>query len=111
MSIAEVERAERMAAMMAEYRERKAADRLETLRRTEIRQEKYQWRKAALPPEGKLGTMELTYPAAVQAIYAGHSYAEYVQKTIAEHVSKGHYSEEYAQSATLGEFLAGNDGD
>lgn len=42
MSIAEVERAERMAAMMAEYRERKAADRLETLRRTEIRREKYQ---------------------------------------------------------------------
>lgn len=41
MSIAEVDRAERMAAMMADYRERKAVQRLETLRRTEVRKVKY----------------------------------------------------------------------
>lgn len=42
MSITEVDRAERMAAMVAEYRERKAEQRLETLRRTEVRTFKYE---------------------------------------------------------------------
>lgn len=55
--------------------------------------------------------MDLTYPAAQQALYAGQSYADYMQSNIAEHVSKGHYSEEWAMSASLGDMLAGNDGE
>ena len=53
----------------------------------------------------------LTYPAAIQALYAGENYAQYIQENIAGHVAKGHYSQEWAMSATLGDLLSGNDGE
>lgn len=55
--------------------------------------------------------MEHTYPAAQQAEAHGQSYADYIQKSTAEHVAKGHYTEEFAMSRSLGDALAGNNGD
>jgi hypothetical protein len=42
MSISEVDRQERMEALMVEYRERRAGERVEALRRVEVRKFKYQ---------------------------------------------------------------------
>jgi hypothetical protein len=41
VTIADIDRSERIAAIAADNRERKSADRLETLRRTEVRKLKY----------------------------------------------------------------------
>ena len=38
-------------------------------------------------------------------------YADYIQATIAEHVAKGHYTQEYAEKMTFAELYAGNDGE
>lgn len=41
----------------------------------------------------------------------GKSYADYIERATQEHIEKGVYSVEYALTATLGERLAGNDGE
>ena len=52
------------------------------------------------------------YPAAVSALeWAGESYGTYIQESISEHVAKGHYTHEYAMACSLGDMLAGNDGE
>jgi len=49
------------------------------------------------------------YPAAQQAYaYAGKSYADYIERITAEHVAKGFT---HCATQSLGEALAGNDGD
>jgi hypothetical protein len=50
---------------------------------------------------------ELTFPAAVQALYAGDSYAAYIQQSMAESVAAGRRDGD----ETLGELFIGNDGD
>lgn len=52
------------------------------------------------------------YPAARMAREAyGDRYGAYIQASMSEHVSKGHYSHDYAMSVNLGQILAGNDGE
>lgn len=55
--------------------------------------------------------MAHTYPVAELFRAENPSYADYLNESIAEHVSKGHYSEEYAQAMNTGELYAGNDGE
>lgn len=71
----------------------------------------YREHAAAPSFDNRPGALPLTYPAAQQALTIyGRSYAEYIQTNTAEHVAKGHYSEEHAHAASLGSLLAGNDG-
>ncbi len=55
--------------------------------------------------------MATKYPAAIQAECFGESYSEYIQQKLEEYVTLGIHTEEYAQTANLGDLFAGNDGD
>lgn len=41
----------------------------------------------------------------------GKDYADYIERATQEHIDKGVYSLEYALTASLGDRLAGNDGE
>lgn len=41
----------------------------------------------------------------------GKQYADYIEQSTQEHLDKGHFSLDYALTASLGDRLAGNDGD
>lgn len=41
----------------------------------------------------------------------GERYSAYIQESIADKVSHGYYSEEFAQSVGLGSLFIGNDGE
>ncbi len=51
------------------------------------------------------------HPASNQALRIGSWYAEYIERTINERVAAGHWSEEFVNSASLGDLFHGNDGD
>jgi hypothetical protein len=56
--------------------------------------------------------MDYKFLASRQAFeLAGKDYADYIERATQEHIDKGVYSLEYALTATLGERLAGNDGE
>ena len=55
--------------------------------------------------------MDYKFLASQQAFaWKGKEYADYIEESTQEHLDKGHFSLEYALTATLGERLAGNDG-
>ena len=51
------------------------------------------------------------HPASNQALRIGSWYAEYIERTINERVAAGHWSEEFVNSASLGDLFHANDGD
>lgn len=72
------------------------------------RQEGHAWNCG----QGKEWSASMSYPVAelLRGMY-GDSYADYLNRSITEHVAKGHYTESYAQAMGTAELFDGNDGD
>jgi hypothetical protein len=52
-----------------------------------------------------------TYPAVVAAYRHGRSYGDHIREGIIQHIAKGIHPASYYETATLGDLLAGNDGE